>query len=289
MSWIDEDGNEVSWTDHMVRDDYEIHVTPPSPPRKYTDEEMEEEYDQDFSWALDTPVDFDEDFIAHLNARERMHVHRIQVAKENGAATEINPAGAGRLFFWALFGPPAPFRLTFGEQTRYNMHRESGVTTIEYHKEGSMDPMNANMLPEITDADVEGSFATLLETNDEVTTLDVKNDLRAKGFWANQNDVSRAIWKFVQATAPKYSYDYSAGHRVYSVTPADQLIAAPGTVPVPVSKKPADIGDWEVFNRNGANGANPSKTYLGVTRNKARYDFAKEFGISYINAVARKA
>ena len=64
MSFIHEDGSETSWTDHMV----------PEP--------------EEFGWVIEENlnVDFDDDFIKHLDPEDRYRTRCIQVAKENGEA-----------------------------------------------------------------------------------------------------------------------------------------------------------------------------------------------------------
>jgi hypothetical protein len=256
MSFIHEDGSETSWTDHMV----------PEP--------------DEFGWVIEENlnVEFDDDFIRHLDPEDQYRVRCIQVAKENEAAMEPNYGALDS--FMAIFG----------------FHRVSQKDiTSEPNKEGSMDPMNANMLPEAQAVDIELEFAALAEEGD-VTTLDVKNSLRKK-FWVNQNEVSRAVWDFVQAQSPKFSFRYENGHRVYFLAQN----ATAGTVgsgynsPLydpksvafnrPKAKRAPAIGDWSIDARGFSSAP---VQYKGMTRNQARYDFAKTYGVKYIYTFARK-
>ena len=134
MSFIHEDGSETSWSNSMVSD-------------------------LEFGWVIDEGlhVDFDDDFIRHLDPEDQYRVRCIQIAQENEAAMKIDSNNyAAADSFMAIFG----------------FHRVNKRDIIsEETKEGSMDPMNANMLPEITDADVEKAFTDLLETNDAALVL----------------------------------------------------------------------------------------------------------------------
>ena len=140
-----------------------------------------------------------------------------------------------------------------------------------------MDPTNANMLPEATQDDIIKEFEVLVGSSAEVTTLDVKESLRGKNFWVNQGIISKTIWDFVRNN-PKFDIDYVAGHRVYSLASSGSVAVA-GTI-----KPPVVIGDWEIAAPDGT-----TKLYTNTTRNKARYEFSKEYNIPYAALRSRKA
>jgi len=130
MSFICEDGNEISWTDHMVRDlkDFERPIS----------------FASACSLGVDAPIDPDTQWA----------VNRLNVSLQNLCAAKSNPC--------RLLG--------------------SHLDIIS-NKEGHMDPANANNLPEATYQDIVTEFKVLLDGLSDVTTLDVKNSLRNKGFW----------------------------------------------------------------------------------------------------------
>lgn len=261
MSFIHEDGSETSWTDHMVPES------------------------EEFGWVIkeNLNVEFDDDFIRHLDPAERQRVCCILTARENGEAIlkiDHNYAMADSLM--AIFG----------------FHRVGQKDIIvEPTKEGSMDPMNANMLPEAETADIEAEFASLISSNGTTTTLDVKNSLRSKGFWVDQLAVSKAIWNFIINQKPKYQFDYIAGHRVYFEASAKQIIGSTlgsvgsGYIPAACSfkaKKTPAIGDWEVRLADGLGPRALGIPFFGVTRNKARYAYSKQYGVGYVDTIAKK-
>lgn len=141
-----------------------------------------------------------------------------------------------------------------------------------------MNPLN---LPEVDDTQIIDTFKNQILQNGETTTLDVKNELRAQGFWVTQMQVSGVVSQFADQSM-EFDWDVSNGHRVYreAVSPAPMSTGITPYVAKP--KTQASLGDWEV------GGSGTLKTYYNVTRNKARYEYAKEFGIDYVDTTARK-
>jgi len=187
----------------------------------------------------------------------------------------------------------------------FGFHRVRHTDTIS-NKEGHMDPANANNLPEATQSDIIQEFDALVRSNVDTTTLAVKESLRGKGFWVNQRDVSDAIWGYVQNNLDKYKYEYQHGHRIYRYEPTQGIFGSGipfGTLNTLSSGGPAGkshkittykvrrtptIGTWEVFSAGGPLGLQPIETFTNTTRNKARYEYAKQYGVKYVDTVAKK-
>lgn len=124
--------------------------------------------------------------------------------------------------------------------------------------------------------DIIQRFVELIDAKGETTTLEVKESLRADGFWALQSDVSLAIASMVDGDGDEGDYTYDIdrrGYRVYREIGSRTRIAP---------KASATIGTWDVF--DGMRTA----TYSGVTRNQARYLFSKEYNVPYIDTRVTK-
>ncbi len=186
----------------------------------------------------------------------------------------------------------------------FGFHRERQTDTI-YNKEGHMDPANANNLPEATQSDIIQEFDVLVRSNVDTTTLAVKESLRGKGFWVNQRDISDAIWGYVQNNLDKYTYEYQNGHRIYRYEPTQSIFGngiPAGTFNVSTGgppgkshkittykvKRTQTVGTWEVFAAGGALGLHPTETFTNTTRNKARYEYSKQYNVKYVDTVAKK-
>jgi hypothetical protein len=187
----------------------------------------------------------------------------------------------------------------------FGFHRVRQTDTI-HNKEGHMDPANANNLPEATQSDIIQEFDALVRSNSDTTTLAVKESLRGKGFWVNQRNVSDAIWGYVQNNLDTYTYEYQNGHRVYRYEPAQGIFG--GGIPAgtlntlsssgPVSKsrkitpykakRVPSTGTWEVYAPDGNFALLLSETFTNTTRNKARYEYAKQHNVKYVDTIARK-
>jgi hypothetical protein len=79
-------------------------------------------------------------------------------------------------------------------------------------------------------SDVYDVALDLIEENGSTTTLDVKNELRTRGFFAKQADVSEFMLEV--AAEEKWDFTYNGVHRVYTIKVAsvsNQLKAAGNT------------------------------------------------------------
>lgn len=265
---------------------------------------------EDFSWVHNLVVDFDEDFINHLEDEDKGRVRCIQVAMENKNASDWDEedfVGFEKSFSDAKYVSSLNILTPFEFQVmlhnnleRFIAHslRESQCDIICI-KEGHMDPANANNLPEATRDNIKDEFDNLLAEHGETTTLDVKNALRAKGFWVNQRDVSDTIWDIVQSSS-SYTYQYENGHRVYTplfgggipVGNITTLSSGSGNKvslhkvnPKTFYKRAPTVGDWTI---DTGTAAGPSEVFKNTTRNKARYEYAKKYGVKYVETCARK-
>jgi len=141
----------------------------------------------------------------------------------------------------------------------------------------------------------------LIDENDETTTLDIKNAMRACGDWITQKEISDCMDKFF--TEGHFDYFIQGNHRVYFVNPEDpddcnceddnendyrcQTCCCDEDDKVPARVKTDDEayilidgeqedGDWEVY-------------YMGdiiyvdgsVTRSKARVIGSHQFDVDY--------
>lgn len=70
------------------------------------------------------------------------------------------------------------------------------------------------MSKNLTKADVFDVASDLIEQNGSTTTLDIKNELRNRGFFAKQADVSELMIEV--CSEENYSFSYNGVHRVYS-------------------------------------------------------------------------
>lgn len=125
--------------------------------------------------------------------------------------------------------------------------------------------------------DIIQRFVELIDAKGETTTLEVKESLRADGFWALQSDVSLAIASMVDGDGDEGDYTYDIdrrGYRVYREIGSRTRIAP---------KASATISVWSVT--DGATSA----VYAQMTRNQARYRFSQTYGVPYINVRATLA
>ena len=156
-----------------------------------------------------------------------------------------------------------------------------------------MDPANVMNIPEATETDIQTEFLRQLNQNGTTTSLDVKEALR-KSFWVNQRDVSRVLNEYAKNSSEEVEWDLApAGYRVYkkvavptvsSVLSATQCLPS-STYPTPVT------GDWEVhavYSLRGSITVMSPKLYRSTTRNKARYAYAREFSVPYVDTAARR-
>ena len=153
----------------------------------------------------------------------------------------------------------------------------------------------------VTKEDIEAVAVSLMDKNGGTTTLDVKNELRTMGFWAEQNSVSQ----FMAHLCDEKGWDFVVedGHRVYAHIPNDVKIGK-----VPQNAQPITQGDdgwgvgcqpdqgtWVVKMDASVRSipgfvASPIKMFREgalypehVTRDAARYAFAKLFKLKNPN------
>jgi len=77
-----------------------------------------------------------------------------------------------------------------------------------------------NHLKELTIKDVASAFFKLLDVNEQTTSLEVKNYLRRKGFYATQSDISPVIKMIARESEIEYECN-GEFRRYYSQTPIE--------------------------------------------------------------------
>lgn len=147
-----------------------------------------------------------------------------------------------------------------------------------------------------TTEEIVEQFEGLLAANGSTTTLDVKTALRAKDFWVDQDEVSKALRDYhvsgahdVKDPSTEITVSFNGTHRTYGLQPAtadDDGSSTPSAVPVVPEPKPQAIGDWacSVYGSLDA-----PVTYTGMTRNMAKAQFAHAYGADYSKVRAVKA
>jgi hypothetical protein len=152
-------------------------------------------------------------------------------------------------------------------------------------------------------SDIEDVFNELLDENDQTTSLEVKEELRSRGFWATQAIVGVALREIADENGIDWDFNgtyrtyYKAGTQNMSPTPSfgGVLVSAP-TVPakkrVPITaqdREPIDTpdtGDWEVTST-----ADPSTVMYfkgALTPGQARYAFHLETGVAYVDIRSKR-
>jgi hypothetical protein len=150
-----------------------------------------------------------------------------------------------------------------------------------------MDPNNTSNLPYPTIDEIEEVMKQLISEDGETTTLQVKLELRSKGFWVSQNEVSDACNEIYRSNQTTYSLRIDYDHRIYSfltiATPTTQAVNQAKAKAYPDAEETATpvSGDWEVVGFKG-------KMFIkgGTSRNKARAYLAKRNGEVYFNVAA---
>lgn len=146
----------------------------------------------------------------------------------------------------------------------------------------------------LTRDDVWTEFEHLLVSNGQATSLEVKNALRQKGFWATQAVVGSTMQDLAEEHGVRSSFN--GNYLVYSLT-ANPAAMAPASTPQPVKRAPLDPadrvpltsavpGDWAVYDAS-----DPSKVlyFKGtMTEGQAKYSFSSEMGTQYVNARAKR-
>jgi hypothetical protein len=128
--------------------------------------------------------------------------------------------------------------------------------------------------------------SVMLDQQPEVTTLEVKEKLRAQGFWAKQRDISTHMAELAQEQGWK-SQD-NGTHKVYSAhiagTAADSVTALPTLVHSTVLPS-RTIGAWEV---NSTTDSTVMYIDGSQTRDQVRQIYKVTCNVKWENTRARK-
>lgn len=154
------------------------------------------------------------------------------------------------------------------------------------------DKMNAQtgIKPVAEYSDIVDTFEKMIGETGSTTTLDVKRDLRDRGFWVKQADVSEALDRILDdEDGDKYSFYIDGNHRVYTLNDSsaqDPAITYGWHTPITRvsvrAKRVPVLGNWEVTD------GEHTHLFTGLTRNQARYQFSKMYGVPYITTKARR-
>lgn len=144
-----------------------------------------------------------------------------------------------------------------------------------------------------TTVDIIQQFEDLLAQNGTTTTLDVKTALRAKDFWVDQDEVSRALRDYhvsgehdVKDPTTELMVSFNGTFRTYGLQPVSNDENAGQPASQPKVKKPQAIGDWAV----SVYGSNDAPViFNGLTRNQAKARFAHDNSADYSKVKAVKA
>jgi len=153
-------------------------------------------------------------------------------------------------------------------------------------------------------SEIKDVFNELLEENSQTTSKEVKEELRNRGFWATQAIVGVALQEI--SDEQDIVWDFNGVYRTYynkqgtQMSPTPALVGAqPNLVSVstprakrtpasPQDREPIDtpnIGDWECNNLNGT----PILYFKSIlTAPQARYAYALQTGVDYVNVRSRK-
>lgn len=153
----------------------------------------------------------------------------------------------------------------------------------------------------LTKRDIEDAFEYLLKRDSQTTSLDVKKELRSRGFWATQNEVGIALRDIADANG--IDWDYNGVFRTYrqadTMSPTQlgsqsvaNVNASPAAKTPPVNsadRNPIDnpsLGDWVAYDANDPSHRLYFKGKLTATQ--ARYAFSLQTGIDYITVRNRR-
>jgi len=162
--------------------------------------------------------------------------------------------------------------------------------------------MSNNQYQTLDRSDIEDIFNELIDENGQATSLEVKNELRNRGFWATQAIVGVAIREI--ADEQGNDWDFNGVYRTYRevgqstlMSPTSVQAGVPsGLVSVggssaskpkrnpasPQDREPVDnptSGDWECSDL----GSNPVFFKSSLTGPQARYAYALETDTTYVN------
>lgn len=129
-------------------------------------------------------------------------------------------------------------------------------------------------------ADLQQVVEDLMKQQSEVTTLEIKSELRKQGFWVRQHDVSDMMDQTHDIMG--LTYRDNGHYRIYSA--ASNTVATASSAP---SSQSATM--WETRFAGKLGPMCPVELYDGsMTRSAARYAFAKAHGVSYNDVRARR-
>lgn len=154
--------------------------------------------------------------------------------------------------------------------------------------------------------------ATELAKSGEITTLEVKNELRSRGYFVSQSEVSTLMNEMYEDPNQNgWSFTANGNHRVYSHNPAFNAsatitISNPSTIkqfkasvlnvsykgrrrPALIPLSQPKVGCWKVL-ENSLVGSTNSIIYYDATetRDSVRCDYAKLKGVSFNDVRAKK-
>jgi hypothetical protein len=163
---------------------------------------------------------------------------------------------------------------------------------------------------QLSQSDVETVVNELIDKNGSTTSLEVKEELRNRGFWATQAIVGVAMREI--ADSGSIPWDFNGRYRTYykpgtqmsptsasGLTPASasastpvQVTVKPKRVPLdPGDREPIDspaVGDWTVYDTKG-NGV-PLSFRGKLTEGQAKYAYIlKTTGATFVDIRAERA
>lgn len=148
----------------------------------------------------------------------------------------------------------------------------------------------------LSKADVFDVVTDLIEENGSTTTLDIKNELRERGFFAKQADVSEFMQQI--ADSEDIEFNFNGVHRVYTIKTsrkvqtqkintgntmhvytATQYVKRDGTEIETIDKCDSESGDYRVWSVN-----HDEELYfgdIGYTRSDLRQAYASICGVKF--------
>jgi len=144
----------------------------------------------------------------------------------------------------------------------------------------------------LTRNDVRAVAHALMVLNGETTTLDVKEALRKKGFWATQDQVREFMLDVTQKDGDVAYRDDNGQYRVYYLVnaPVATVTVVAGPVPLiahtlpavtplaPAKVNPDNVpSNYEVCDTSGGD----RRLYVNVTRGQAKHLWAVQTGRDY--------
>ena len=152
-------------------------------------------------------------------------------------------------------------------------------------------------------SDIESAFEDLLAAGNQTTSLNVKEELRDRGFWATQGEVGVAVREIADDLGIDWDYNgvyrtyYAPGTHMSPTSGAWNQIGPGAYVKAPASlakqktppASPADrepiknptSGDWIAWDINDPN--SPLYFIGKLTATQARYAFTLATGANYVD------